>query len=156
MAQELTVEEYFDKVVAFQNKSLEMTAAYSQVIILAGYAAFFAVWSAVASQVQHWVTVFGGSMMLLSVTVFIGWTVTNLVFLNMHHLNMLGAMTAGLDGFDARVAKVESRHLHAMAKLKRYWIPIVCFCSVTAFVATVLVAGAGFMKVAGLQFACSI
>lgn len=154
MAIEMTAEEFFDLAASHQAKALETSAAYQQVIILAGYAAFFGVWSGVSNQIPHWVVLLGGSSMLLSVTVYIAWTVANMVGINMHHNAVSEALMGGPEGLHDRIRAAEAVSAARNKVIIRFWIPVVAFCAITAATASISVAGAGFLALARLPLAC--
>ena len=93
------IREFYDAVVSFQAKALSEAASYNQVIVLAGYAAFFAIWSAVSSSLPKSIVLTSGGLMTVSVIVYVSWTIANMSFLKTHNEAMAAAVTQGVEGF---------------------------------------------------------
>jgi hypothetical protein len=139
--------EFYDAVLAFQSKAMGEASAYNQVIVLAGYAAFFAIWSSVTGSVPKWVTLICGGLMLISVVVYVGWTVINMIFLKTHYVAMSLAVGEGVEGFYERALEVEKNTMNRGNKIMRWWLPVVAAAGGTALLAAVLLSGAAFTSV---------
>lgn len=144
-----TLREFYDAVVSFQSKALSDAASYNQVNVLAGYAAIFAIWSAVSSSLPKWMVLTSGGLMTVSVIVYVSWTIANMIFLKTHHEAMAAAVTQGVEGFVDRVVEAEKRSLTRRDRIMKWWLPVVVAAGGTALVAAVMLAGAAFASVVG-------
>lgn len=140
MSADPTMREFYDALLSFQTKAIETSAAYNQVIILVGYAAFFAVWSSSAEHLPAWVILASGGLVILSVIVFVAWSVLNMVTVNQSHIAMATALSKGFEGFYERVLEVEEATLRAKARLQRWWIPVVFCAAIPALIGAVMLA----------------
>lgn len=148
MADDPDLREFYDSLLSYQSKALENSAAYNQVIILAGYAAFFAVWSTVADQIPQWVMLLSGALMVISVIVYVGWTVVGMVVLQSYNARMVAELSKGYEGFYSRLAAVEEQGLRLRGRLLKRWLAVVIVAGSTALVAAVLLASASLLEVA--------
>lgn len=154
MTEQLTIQEFYDKTLAFQAKAMENSASYNQVIVLAGYAAFFAIWSSVVNEVPRWVVLCSGGLILFSVIGYVGWTVANMILLKSYYTEMAQCVIAGIEGFVERVTEVERAHLVRQGKVMAWWSATVALTAGTALIATVILAGSALAGLLHFQFTC--
>lgn len=146
---DLTTREFYDAALNFQAKALEQSSTYNQVIILAGYAAFFAVWSTMADEVPRWAMLLSGASIIVSVIVYVGWTIAGMVFMKTFHEDMAKAIGLGPEGFLARVQSAESRMLARRPKLMRWWAPVVIISGGLGLVAASVLSGTAICALLG-------
>lgn len=45
---------FYEVTASYQSRMLESSSGYNQVVVLAGYAGFFTIWSTVRNDIPHW------------------------------------------------------------------------------------------------------
>jgi hypothetical protein len=139
--------EFFDYAASYQSRVLDASAAYNQVIVVAGYAAFFAIWSATANDLPRWVTLTCAALMVVSVTLYVGWTIIGMVLIQQHNSRLRSEINKGMEDYLQRIAAAEVRGVEISAKIHRFWIPIVLAAAIPAAIATLLLSGAALVEV---------
>jgi hypothetical protein len=152
VADDPDMREFYEALLSFQLKAIEGAGIYNQVIVLGGYAAFFAIWSAVSGAIADWVVLTAGGLMLISVIVYVGWTVANMIVLKSHHERMGAELSKGAIDFYGRVAAVELQSLQRRDKLMKWWKPVVIVAGTTALASAILVTVASLATVIGPMF----
>ncbi|NGM86069.1 hypothetical protein G5B35_01980 [Parapusillimonas sp. SGNA-6] len=61
------------------SSSYDKAIAYNNAVIVAGYAAFFAIWSATKPALTHWISIATALLMVTSATIFIGYEIFKMV-----------------------------------------------------------------------------
>lgn len=130
--------DYFGTVAEYQSRLMDSATAYNQIIILAGYVAFFGVWSAVKGDIPHWILRSSGGAMLVSLIVFIGWTVFGMFQLQTQNMKTLKTFEEGVDGFEGRFRAAVASGLQDTGWLHKCWTWIVLTSGSTGFVAASL------------------
>lgn len=64
---------YYDKYVSAQAEVFAKARDYTNVIIVAGYAAFFGIWAGLVHDVPAWVRLAAGGLMAVSLLLFVSW-----------------------------------------------------------------------------------
>jgi hypothetical protein len=108
---------YFNNVAVYQGKVLDASATYNQIIVLGGYAALFAVWSAVATDIPKWSRLVAGGFIMISVIVYVGWAVANMVLMRMHVSRLMAEIGKGPTDFAERVHAAEAKGVQQVAKV---------------------------------------
>lgn len=142
-------EEFLQRTIEFQSRAVELSQGHIQVIILAGYAAFFALWSAMALDIPRESALFSGSMMIISVIVFVAWTVAGLVFAKIATERTMTVYLNGPVDFWTSYQAAETQNLQGRSRLMRFWKPAVAVSGTTALIAALVLAvasGASFVQ----------
>jgi hypothetical protein len=145
---------FYAEVLSFQSKSFDQSSSYNQVVVLAGYAAFFAVWSAVSDKVSEWVVLTCGGLIILSVMVYVAWTVANMIFLSTYQHEMSAKLSEGFEGFYERMLEVDAKFLGTRARLMKFWLPVVATAGGTGLAAAVLLAAAAIGQTLHYSLGC--
>ena len=130
--------DYFGAVAEYQSRLMDAATAYNQIIILGGYVAFFGVWSAVQNDIPRWILLTSGSAILLSLVVFIGWTVFNMFQLQTQNMKTLATFSDGVEGFEGRYQAALADGLQDMGWFRKLWVYVVVAASSAALVAALL------------------
>lgn len=138
---------YFEAAAAYQSRMLEASSSYNQIVVLAGYAGFFTIWSATADDLPRWLVLLSGALMGISLIVYVGWTVIGMILLRSQMQRLLDALNDGPDGYLERVQAAEAKGAVASNKLMRWWKPVLWAAGVPAAVAAILLAVAAFATV---------
>lgn len=144
---EIALREFYDRSAEYIQKMYDAGTTYNQVIVLAGYAAFFAVWSATAEDLPRWVVLASGASIIISVIVYVAWSVANMVILKTANINMVNAINGGPIGFYERVSNAEEINRNASNRLMRLWAPVTVIASFTGGIAAVLVCVSALYRV---------
>lgn len=129
---------YFGTVAEFQSRLMDSSTAYNQIIILAGYVAFFGVWSAVKSDIPRWILLGSGGAMLISLIVFIGWTVFGMFQLQTQNMKTMATFGEGIEGFEERYRASLASGLQDTGWLHKFWKWVVIASGSTGFIAASL------------------
>ncbi len=130
--------DYFGTIAEYQSRIMASSTAYNQLIIFAGYAAFFGVWSAVKSDISRWILLGSGAAMLISLIIFIGWTVFGMYQLQTDNLKTLKTFSEGVDGFEDRYRAALASGLQDTGWINRFWKWVVIASGSIGFVAASL------------------
>lgn len=145
----IDVDTFFERTIEFQAKAVGIAEAHIQVIVLAGYAAYFALWSAMAAELPAWALLASGALMTISVVVFVGWTVAGLIFAKFSTDRILNVYRDGTLDFLPRYQQAEEHNLASRAKIMRWWAPVVAVAGFTALTAALIlsiVGGVSFVQ----------
>lgn len=138
---------FFEAAAAYQGRMLEASSGYNQIVVLAGYAGFFAIWSATAIELPQWLVLLSGALMGFSLIVYVGWTVSGMILMRSSMQQMMDEIAKGPEGFLARVQKAEAKIVIARNRFLRFWKPVMWAAGVPALVAATLLACASFGSV---------
>jgi hypothetical protein len=146
--------EFFEHLVSYEAKMLDHSAAYNQVVVLAGYAAFFGVWSAISAKLPEWVAMTCAALIIVSVFTYVLWTVINMVHLNLFNRNMVAALSQGVDGYMDRVRAVEAGRLPSVNKIMKWWKPVLILAGSTAAMSAILLSVAAMAETFSYSLGC--
>ena len=138
LGKSISAEEFFQKTLEFQSKSVTTIQGHIQVIILAGYAAFFTLWSSMASSLPIKVMLISGGLMGLSLIVFLIWVVIGVIFLKYQQELILSEYHIGPVNLPERLQNAEKKVLNLRKKLMPFWKYVVIFSGLTAFISSSL------------------
>ncbi|QWB08744.1 hypothetical protein [Pseudomonas syringae] len=114
-----------DKNIAMMMQMAEkrMTQAtnYTNLIMVAGYAGYFAFWSTLAAKLPNWLYALSGLLALLSLLLFISWEVTKMTWGTVH-LNRINKMiTETVRGPNALQTIETASSLHNV-RINKLWL----------------------------------
>lgn len=139
---------FFEAAAAYQVRMLEASSGYNQIVVLGGYAGFFAIWSATAADLPRWLVLLSGALMGLSLIIYVGWTVYGMIVRANFMQHMMDEIKKGPDGFLPRVQAAEAKGAIAGAHYMRFWKPILWAACAPALIAALLVAAGAFCVIA--------
>lgn len=148
-AEEVGQREFFENVATYQSRLYATSAAYNQVVVLAGYAGFFAIWASLKPDMARWVIQTSGGLMVVSLILYGGWTVVQMYVGKVHTGHMLAEIAKGREDFHRRIGAAEARGIAASQSLMRWWKPVVWSSGLTALAASLIVSVSAFLAVAG-------
>jgi hypothetical protein len=138
---------FYEATASYQSRMLEASSGYNQVVVLAGYAGFFAIWSATADDLPRWVVLLSGALMGVSLAVYVAWVVYSMVMMRSHMQRLLNEIAKGPDGYLERVQKVEVDIVAKTSTYLRLWKPVVWISGVPAALAALLLTSWAFAAV---------
>ena len=147
--EEKSVREFYEETAHYQLKMYDASVTYNQVVVLAGYAAFFAVWSAVADEIPAWVLLLSGGLILCSVVIYVSWTVANMILLKTANERILGQIEGGPTGFHERALAAELQNIAASRKVMKYWKPVLVSAGTSGFIGAVTLGASAIAHAVG-------
>lgn len=113
----------------------EKSAAYTNLIMVAGYAAYFALWSNTSALISQCLARISATLMLISVFTFVFWEVTKMIVISLNNKNMAKIALAPNENFESMLQAFLINEQTIMARLTTAW-PIILFIAIpTALVA---------------------
>lgn len=108
----------------FASKQNERSVQYSNLIMFAGYAAFFTVWSGLAPELPIGEKVLSCLFMILSVLIFISWEIYKMISIPIYtrKLVLLSAHTLTLVEFNASIAKLKKAESKLNRRNIEWWV----------------------------------
>ena len=140
LGKSIDIDDFLEKTIEFQTRATAVGQGHIQVIVLAGYVAFFTLWSAMAYSVPVWAILGAGAFMVLSLVIFVGWTVVGLFFTKSAMERTLAAYQAGPVDFYPRHQAAEIENLTGRSRLMAWWRPVVYSAGGAAMFAAVILA----------------
>jgi hypothetical protein len=112
-----------ERYVKFSSESFGHAAAYDNVVVIAGYAAFFALWSAVAKDISPLARLTTVSLMGASLMLYITWHMIQMLTRQRYDRQRAAAFAHQNDPevFDRVWQDVERRRGIAMQQTLRFW-----------------------------------
>lgn len=139
---------YFEAAAAYQSRMLEASSSYNQIVVLAGYAGFFTIWSAMSNALPRWLILFTGGLMAISLIVYVSWTVFGMILGRNQMQRMMNEIAKGPDGFLERVQGAEAKGAIDANRYMRFWKPVLWLTGIPALTGASLLAGAAFWAAA--------
>ena len=79
----------------------DKSTSYTNLIMAAGYAAYFAMWSNTSPLISHRLARVSAALMLTSLLVFIFWEVSKMILISLNNKNLAKVALAPLNEFDS-------------------------------------------------------
>ena len=132
--------DYFGSVAEYQSRLMDSAAAYNQIIVGAAYAAFFGIWSTVRDEIPLWILLASGGAILISLIVFVAWTVLQMYQLQSQNMKTLQTFADGIEGFDERFRTAIAQGLENQDWVPKSWKWVVLASGGMGFIAAALLA----------------
>lgn len=116
----------------------DKAVAYTNIIILAGYAAFFTVWSTMKAKMSHKEMLVAAFCITFSLVFFVFWEVTKMIVNSKSLTGLLNVPKAPPQEFDQRLAEQQKADQRLNIRLLRFWIVILVLTVVPGLVAAVV------------------
>ena len=113
----------------------DKAASYTNLVMAAGYAAYFAMWSNTVSLISHCLARTSAILMLISLMVFIFWEVAKMVLIGLNNKNLAKVALAPLNEFDALLQAHQIKEHTLNARLALTWPLVLIIAIPTAFIA---------------------
>ena len=139
--------DFFGSAADYQSRMFDASTAYNQLIVIGGYAAFFGVWSAFAKDLSRTVTLSSGALILVSLIVYVSWTVVGMFQLGRRNMEAIASFAEGVEGFEERIHAVEIAGQQRSRSMLKFWRPVVFTSGLTGFAAATLLGGAALFAV---------
>ena len=139
--------DFFGSAADYQSRMFDASTAYNQLIVIGGYAAFFGVWSAFAKDLNRTVILSSGALILVSLIVYVSWTVISMFQLGRRNMEAIASFAEGVEGFEERIHAVEIAGQQRSRSMLKFWRPVVFTSGLTGFAAAVVLGGAAVFAI---------
>lgn len=113
----------------------DKASSYTNLIMAAGYAAYFAMWSNTAPLISHCLARVSAALMLVSLLAFIFWEVAKMILIALNNKNLSKVALAPLNEFDTLLQTHQIKEQKLMTRLAIAW-PVMLFIAIpTALIA---------------------
>jgi len=109
-----------DALIHLQEKQMNHQASYTNLIMVAGYAGYFAFWSTLVTKLPQWIFALCGLLMTLSLTLFISWEIIK-AFWTGRYLHQVQKILGKPRGRQT-LSEVQTLGSTFSAKGRRWWI----------------------------------
>ena len=134
-AQKNETDQRIDIMIKVASALYDKAVAYTNVIILAGYAAFFTVWSTMKAKMSHREMLVAAFCITFSLVFFVFWEVTKMIVNSKSLTGLLNVLKAPPQEFDQRLAEQQKADQRLNIRLLRFWIVILVFTVVPGLIA---------------------
>lgn len=109
-----------EALIQLQEKQMSHQASYTNLIMVAGYAGYFAFWSTLVTKMPQWVFALCGLLMTLSLTLFIAWEIIKAFWTGryFHQVQKILDKSRGLQ----TLSELKTVGKKFSAKGRRWWI----------------------------------
>lgn len=143
---------YYDRYVSAQAEVFSKARDYTNIIIVAGYAAFFGIWAGMASDLPQRVRLIAGGLMAISLVLFVTWEL-----ITMHGRVAAGRRLGNVlreaaypDDFEEKWNAALAENHREDLKVARYWAWIFYPTCFTGLLGGCAIAVAAFVELARL------
>lgn len=138
-----------DRLLNRYSEAINRGKEYTNVIILGGYAAFFALWSTVAGDIGPAARCMAGGLLSVSALVFISWEVLQMYV----HAQERSDFAAIIDfkgpypsDFDRKWSALQAREYRRLAGLQKWWLTVLTISVATGLPGGAILAGAALAR----------
>ena len=109
--------------------------SYTNLIIVAGYAGFFATWSNTSKLITPCQAKFSAALMLISLTIFVSWEITKMIMGASINKKFVEVAKCAPEEFNDRMAKIQNEDIMLFSKFASFWPVILILTISTGLVA---------------------
>lgn len=109
-----------EAIQQLNEKLLSHAVNYTNLILVAGYAGFFAFWATLSDKIPAWMFSLSGFLILLSLVLFIGWEIIKSVW-QAFHMRRISRILAGQKGPQV-IAEYEAAFASYQKKTNAVWV----------------------------------
>ncbi len=113
-------EKQIEALLQLNEKLLSHAVNYTNLILVAGYAGFFAFWASLSDKIPAWMFSLSGFLILLSLVLFIAWEIIKSVW-QAFHMRRIGKILAGQKG-PKIIAQYEAAFASYQIKTTAVWV----------------------------------
>jgi hypothetical protein len=133
------VDKQIDALIQLNEKLMSNSTNYTNLIMVAGYAGFFAFWSTLVGKVPAWLFLSCGLLITVSLTLFVGWEIIKM-FWSASHMRKTQSILAQ-SRRQAVVADYEKAIQKFNAEAQRVWMAFLIPSVLTGVLAAVVLIG---------------
>ncbi|MCH5488319.1 hypothetical protein [Pseudomonas syringae] len=108
-------------LMQINEKKMTQASTYTNLILVAGYAGFFAFWSTLVAKLPGWLYALSGLLALLSLICFICWELIKMIWGNVH-LNRTNEMIIKTVRGPKAIALIDAASSLHSAKITKLWM----------------------------------
>jgi len=143
--QEAAAEKMIETLVKILSSSYDKSVAYNNVLIVAGYAAFFAIWGATKPALTNWISIASALLMVTSATVFVLFELFKMVHSSraMTHLQSIAADESARKNpevLQLKMKEYEAAQRLGSLRFLRIWVVVLAITASTGVLAVGLLA----------------
>lgn len=148
MKQDQIVEKQINAFIQLNEKLLSNATAYTNLIMVAGYAGFFAFWSTLSGKIPTWLFNACGLAITLSLTLFITWEIVKM-FWSAKHMRATQAILAKRPQADV-ITEFERAFQEFNARTQKVWLVFLVPTVLSGMTAATLLIGYFCLTLAGV------
>lgn len=148
MKQDQLVEKQINAFIQLNEKLLSNATAYTNLIMVAGYAGFFAFWSTLSGKIPTWLFNACGLAITLSLTLFITWEIVKM-FWSAKHMRATQAILAKRPHADV-ITEFERAFQEFNARTQKVWMVFLVPTVISGMTAASLLIGYFCLNLAGV------
>lgn len=148
MKQDQVVEKQISAFIQLNEKLLSNATAYTNLIMVAGYAGFFAFWSTLSGKIPAWLFNACGLAITLSLTLFITWEIVKM-FWSAKHMRATQAILAKRPHADV-ITEFERAFQEFNARTQKVWLVFLVPTVISGMTAASLLIGYFCLTLAGV------
>jgi predicted neutral ceramidase superfamily lipid hydrolase len=133
--QETERQQRIDVIIKVTSALYDKAVAYTNVIIIAGYVAFFAIWNTMKANMSRPEMLLTAFCMTFSLVFFVFWEVTKMIINSKSVTGLMKVLNAPPQEFDKRLAEQQKADQRLNVRLMKYWIIILALTVVPGLVA---------------------
>lgn len=138
--QQAAAEKMVETLVKILSSSYDKAIAYNNVVIVAGYATFFAMWGATKPVLTHWTSIASALLMVSSATVFVLFELfkmiqTSQTFMQLQSIATDENVRKDPEIFQSKVKAFETLQRSASLRFVRVWVAVLGITVSTAVAA---------------------
>jgi hypothetical protein len=128
-------EKQVEDLIRVLSSLYDKAAAYTNLILAAGYAGFFAVWANVKVLMTPIELRISGLSMTLSLLVFVAWEITKMIYTSRSLTDLVKVSDADAQSIDQKLLEHEKHHRRINVRLLRVWVWILAATIIPAVIA---------------------
>lgn len=137
LGKSIQAEDYYEQAINFQSRVFSQAQSHNQIFVGIGYATLITVWSATASNIPVFAMLISGICLLISASVFVGWTIVGMFVTYTTLMRTLKVYADGPVDFITRNAATEHENSQTLLKVQRCWKPVVAAAGIPALIASI-------------------
>lgn len=128
------------RLIVLNGEIFEKAAAYDNVIMIAGFAAFYTTWSGAAEHLERAVVLWSGTLITLSLALYVCWHIYNMVIRQRGQRRFAQAIQTATDPlkFESAWTKAEVAYRKDTTIMLGRWLFVFAPCVVTGLAAAVV------------------
>lgn len=143
--QKAAAEKMVETLVKILSSSYDKAIAYNNIVIVAGYATFFAIWGATKPALTHWIAITSALLMVCSATVFVLFELFKMVqssrtFLRLQSIASDDNARKDPEVFQSKIKAFEASQRTDSLRFLRVWVAVLGVTVSTAVIAIALLA----------------
>jgi hypothetical protein len=133
--QEAERQQRIDVIIKVTSALYDKAVAYTNIILLAGYAAFFAIWNTMKTNMSRWEMLLTAFCITFSLVFFVFFEVTKMIVNSKSLTGLTKVLNAPPQDFDKRLAEQQKAEQRMSIRLLKFWVVILALTVLPGLVA---------------------